>query len=521
MGAATLLSRSVGFVRVWMIATVLGTTYLGNTFQATTSVSNVLFELLAAGALSAVLVPTFVHHLEAGDQEETERLASGILGIALIGLGVVTVIALIFVPQIAELLTTGAPTPKIAAQQESLATFFLWFFIPQVMFYGWGTVSTAVLYAKRSLAIPAIAPIANTIVLVISLSIFWVLHGSNGDLDLTLAEKLVLSLGATIGVLGFVGVPAVALRRTGFRLRPRLMPRDERLRSLMRLSGWAVLQHMGIGILLGATLVLGNRVEGGVVAYQFAFVLFLAPYAILAHPVQTAIQPELTLDANDNPAFARGLRWALDSMALLIIPVSAAFVALAVPAMRAITVDSQNHNVDLLAAAIASLGIGLLPYSFFLLLARALYARGDSRTPAIVALVTACLGVGFMTAMSYSTHGTARVLALGYGHSLAYLLGAVALGFVLHRRLREPLFPSALPLALVTSVVLGVAAWGLFEALGTMGRVATIALLVAVGAVGTAIYVGVLRLVRGQGMPTLRASAAATQDGKDKPADRS
>ena len=209
-------------------------------------------------------------------------------------------------------------------------------------------------------------------------------------------------------------------------------------------------------------------------------------------------------------------------MALLIIPVSAAFVALAVPAMRAITVDSQNHNVDLLAAAIASLGIGLLPYSVFLLLARALYARGDSRTPAIVALVTACLGVGFMTVDElHEPRQRPACWRSGYGHSLAYLLGAVALGFVLHRRLREPLFPSALPLALITSVVLGVAAWGLFEALGTMGRVATIALLVGVGVVGAAIYVGVLRLVRGQGMPTLRASAAATQDGKEKPADRS
>jgi putative peptidoglycan lipid II flippase len=521
MGAATLLSRSVGFIRVWMIAAVLGTTYLGNTFQATSSVSNVLFELLAAGALSAVLVPTFVHHLEAGDQEETERLASGILGVALVGLGVITVIALIAAPQIASLLTTGAPTPKIAAQQESLATFFLWFFIPQVMFYGWGTVSTAVLYAKRSLAIPAIAPIANTVVLVISLTIFWVLHGSNGNLDLTLTEKLVLSLGATIGVLGFVGVPAIALHRSGFRLRPRLMARDERLRNLMRLSGWAVLQHMGIGILLGAALVLGNRVEGGVVAYQFAFVLFLAPYAILAHPVQTAIQPELTLDAHDNPAFARGLRWALDSMALLILPVSAAFVALAMPAMRAITVDSQHHNVDLLAAAIASLGVGLLPYCFFLLFARALYARGDSRTPAVVALVTACLGAGFMTIASYASHGTGRVLALGFGHSLAYLLGAIALAFVLHRRLREPLFPTALPLALAASVLLGTAAWAIFHVLGPMSRVATIALLVGVGIAGAALYIGALRLVRGQGMPTLRTSASATQDGSENPADRS
>jgi putative peptidoglycan lipid II flippase len=523
MGAATALSRTIGFGRVWMIATILGTTYLGNTYQASSSVSNVLFELLAAGALSAVLVPTFVHHLEADDQPEAERLASGLLGFALVALGVVTVIALCFTPMIADALTAGAPNPTVQAQQESLATFFLWFFIPQVLLYGWGTVSTAVLYAQRRFAIAAIAPVANTVAVVASLVVFWLLHGSNGDLDLTLAEKLVLAIGGTLGVVGFVGLPAVAVWRSGFRLRPRLIPRDDKLRGLMQLSGWAVLQHAGIGILLAAAIVLGNRVEGGVVAYQFAFVLFLAPYAILAHPVQTTIQNELAIDAkrNDQPAFARGLRWAMDSMALLLLPVAAAFVAFAEPAMRAITVDTHHGDVNLLAAAIASLGIGLLPYGLFLLLARALYARDDSRTPALVALVTSILGALCMVAISFSTHGTARVLALGFGHSLAYLLGCLALAFVLRRRLGEPLFPTALPLALGLSVVLGGAGWALFQAIGTTGRVVTILLLVAVAVVGGAIYVAVVRLVRGQGLPVLRTSAAATQAGSEKPAPRS
>ena len=59
MGIATAASRSIGFVRVLVVAAILGTTYLGNAYQSSNSVSNVLFELIAAGALSAVLVPTF------------------------------------------------------------------------------------------------------------------------------------------------------------------------------------------------------------------------------------------------------------------------------------------------------------------------------------------------------------------------------------------------------------------------------------------------------------------------------
>ena len=77
---------------------------------------------------------------------------------------------------------------------------------------------------------------------------------------------------------------------------------------------------------------MGNRVEGGVVAYQFAFVAFMAAYSILAQPVHTTILPEMSLDANrgDTTEFADRVRWALDRMAILVLPVSAAFLALVV-----------------------------------------------------------------------------------------------------------------------------------------------------------------------------------------------
>jgi len=70
----------------------------------------------------------------------------------------------------------------------------------------------------------------------------------------------------------------------------------------------------------------------------------------------------------------------------------------------------------LLAAALASLGVGLFPYSMFLLLARALYALGDSRTPGVVSLVSAAVGVGVMVVSAALVDGTARLVWLGLGH---------------------------------------------------------------------------------------------------------
>jgi len=133
MGGVTVVSRLMGFVRVLVIAAVLGTTYLGNTFQASNSVSNILFELLAAGALSAVLVPTFVKLIDGDDRAEADRLANGLLGYALVLLGAVTVLGMLLAPLLARLLSSGAPNATVAAEQRRLSTFLLVFFLPQVV----------------------------------------------------------------------------------------------------------------------------------------------------------------------------------------------------------------------------------------------------------------------------------------------------------------------------------------------------------------------------------------------------
>jgi putative peptidoglycan lipid II flippase len=511
MSVATLASRGIGFVRVWVIAAVLGTTYLGNAYQSSSSVSNVLFELLAAGALSAVLVPSFVPLLESGEDGEAERLASGLLGLALAVMGAVCIVGVVFAPQIAELLASGVRDPKIEAQQVALSTFLLRFFVPQVLLYVLGTVATAILIAKRRFVVTAVAPIANTVMVVSALIVFRVVAGPDPGLELSLAEKLILAFGGLLGVAGFVGVPVVALIRSGFRFRPSFVRPDARLRRVLHLSAWAVLQHAGIGILLGTAIVMGNRVEGGVIAYQFAFVAFMAAYSILAQPVHTTILPDISLDASrgDTTDFADRVRWALDRMAVLVLPVSAAYLALALPAMKVIAPASSSP--ELLAAALASLGAGLFVYSAFLLLARAFYALGDSRVPALIALGSALLGAAVEIVGVLSVDDpSARVAMLGVGHSAAYLAGAAVLFVLLRVRLGHPLFPHSFWRALLLSAALGGAAWAVERAIEPRERLATAGVLALIGVLGVVFYVAMLRMLPKR--PELREQALEPTD---------
>jgi putative peptidoglycan lipid II flippase len=498
MGAAAAVSRAFGGLRMIVIAAVLGTTYLGNTFQAANSVSNVLFELLAAGALSAVLVPTFVAHFRRGDDRRVEDVAGGVLSIAFVGLGIVSLLGIVFAPQLASLLTAQVSDPAIAEQQHELTTYLLRFFIPQILLYALGAVATAVLHARGRFTLPAIAPIGNTVVLVVAMLVFRAMAGPDPGLDLTSAEQLCLALGGTLGVAAFVGIPAVGLRRSGFRfrLRHRRPWADHDVRSLLHLSGWAALQHSGTGILLAAALIVCGGVAGGVVAYQLAMVVFLAPYGIVAQPIHTAVLPRLSDAAASGDAddLHRSLRWAVEAMAVGTLPLAAALTALSAPVMSVLAFGqaAEGDGPELLGAALLGLAVGIPAYGGFLLMTRAAYALGDSRTPALASLGSAIVGALGMLVAGQVADGSTRLALVGGAHTLAYVVGGLWLVVGMHARVGS-LFGLRLLRPLALAVGLGLAAWGAMEQWSPEGRVAVLVALAVIGGVGAALYVAGLR----------------------------
>ncbi len=499
MGAITAVSRAFGFVRVLVIAAVLGTTYLGNAFGSANAVSNILFELVAAGALSAVLVPTFVELLDRGDQPGAEEVAGGVLGVAMSGLGAVAAIGMLAAPWLAKVLTIGVPA-DVAGQQQDLVAFLLVFFLPQVVLYAAGTVATGVLHAKRRFLAAAAAPIANTVVMIAFLAAFRASTGGSVSLTLTTGERLLLAAAGTGGVLAFTGVLVGACRATGFHLVPRRSRGDARVRQLLRHAGWGVVLHTSAGVLLAGAILAGAAVEGGVVAYQVAWVFFLAPYAIFSQPIHTAILPELAREARDGQRerYATSVRWAMERIGLSILPISALMVALAGPGMRLVSFGEAEvgDGPQLLAVALASLCVGLFPYGAFLMLSRAFYARGDARTPGLVAIGVAAVGVVILLVGSPLTEGTARLALIGLAHTAAQAVGAVALLVLLHRTTGGRALTPVVGAMVVVSVVAGVLAWAVGGAIAgsVAGRVGDLLACLGGAGVGGLVVLAAYRL---------------------------
>lgn len=496
------VSRVTGFARVVVVAAVLGTTFLGNTYQSANTIPNIVFELFAAGALQAVLVPALVQRFDRGDEDGASRLAGAVLGWTALGLAGLALLGIIAAPLLMRAMVSGVEDPAIRADQVALGTVFLLIFLPQVVVYDVGLVATAVLHARGRFALPAVAPAVNNVVVIGAyLTFWWMRDGQEPSLDLSGAEVAVLAGGTTAGVVAFCAVPIIGAWRTGFRFRPSLDRSDPALTSLARQGGWAALFLAMTQVLLAAVLVLGNRVEGGIVGYQVAFTFFLLPHALFALPVLNTLFPDAARKAQAGSVTGVSLTVERGARAIsyFVLPVAAGLVALADPLSRAALFGEIGATGrELVEVSLVGFAPGLIGYGLFYFASRIFYAIDDTRTPALIHLGCVLGGVVAMTVSSLAVDGAARIGALAWSHSATYLVAAALSLWILRRRLTSP--PAVAPIlgvGVLAACACALAMAAVAGNVGLDGRTGAVVELVAGGGVGVVVYVVVQQLLGG------------------------
>ncbi len=367
-------------------------------------------------------------------------------------------------------------------------------------------VATAVLNARNSFALPVFAPTVNNLVVITTYLVFAVMRGGQApSLDLTIAQKLVLALGTTAGVVAFCLVPLVGLWRSGFHLRPRFEFRDPVLRRLARdgLLGGRVPRALA-GPARGRARAVqpGRGWGGGLPTRVRALPAAQLPFAV---PVFTTSFPTLTRyeRAGDTTSFAAEVGRSARSIAFLTFGSAAALVALSEPLAALVARGNASSRGSEIAGAIAAFALGLPAYSFILFLTRVSYAYGDTPAPTVANLVVAVLGTAGMWAIVEAVDVDQTVTAIGVGFSIAQVVGAALLALTVRRRLRARgavVRTVAVPLArsLVSAVIGGAVGWAVSAAVldaadgSTSGVVAATTAAIA----GAAVLVGVVFAVQ-------------------------
>jgi putative peptidoglycan lipid II flippase len=515
MALGTLASRGTGFLRVVAMSAAIGVSIPGgisDPYNVANTAPNIVYELLLGGVLTSIVVPLLVQAARE-DDDEGEAFTSLFLSLVVVLLGAAAIVGVLAAPLIASVYGYGD------GPERDVTIGFLRLLIPQIVFYGAGATISAILNTRRRFGAPMFAPVLNNVIVIATALVFITLDGPRPPTSagLTTDQLLTLGIGTTLGIVVMTLALLPSLRASGFRWRFHL-GRHPRLGHAARLGGW-VLLYVAANQLAYALIVRLARqaVDGGYTAYNYAFILFQLPHAVVTVSVVTALVPRLSAHSlDDNPSavraeVSRGLRL----VGSVVVPAALLYVVLSSPIARVVTQHgvTSADQARFTGQVLAAFALGLLSFSAFQLLLRVFYARQDSRTPALLNLAVNAVNVAADYTLFALLDGRSRVVGLALGHALAYTVGTVLLA----RRLRRDLggldgarVARTLVRVLLASLLGALGAWGAARiALGLLGDgwTAAVAALVAGGFAGVALYVSAAARMHVREVTSLQATA--------------
>jgi putative peptidoglycan lipid II flippase len=460
MSTGTAISRLTGFLRLSAMAYAIGITEtrLADAYNVANITPNILYELALGGILTSVVVPVVVEWMQSRGREVAWDVVRRLFSIAIVVLSAIALLGIVLAPWIVDLYTVGYPD----AQREAvhgLATFFLRWFMPQVVFYGIGAVASGLLNANRRFAAPMFAPIANNVIVISTFLIFAAMPGPSNPGELaTGAQQLVLAIGTTLGVVAMTAALWPSVRATGFRFRWLGGIRDEAIVRIGRLATWVVVYVVANQLGYLVIVILAGGPTGGYSSYAAAFILFQLPHAIFAVSILTALLPAMSSrwaaeDLDGYKAlFSQGIR----ATATILIPAALGYLVLAKPIVRLLLEHGATKAVsaELVSEVLFAFAIGLFAFSAFQFLLRASYAMQDTRTPALVNV--AAVTVNVLVDLVFFFVLDLGVPGLALGHAVSYWFASTVLLLLIRRRI-GPIGGRRIAASLVRILVAGLA----------------------------------------------------------------
>src|SRR5215207_4757481 len=431
ISALTILARLAGFGRTLVFTNTVGADSTGDIYLAANTVPNIVFEVVAGGALASLVVPMLAGGIATGDREQVRRTASALLGWTLLILTPLAVAIALLAEPIARVLLGAGNDAEV-----DLAARFLVVFAPQVVLYGIGIVLAGVLQAHRRFAGPAVAPLLSSLVVAVAYLLFAAIGGDPAAADLTTPAELVLAVGTTLGVVVLSLCLLVPARRLRLHLRPSLRFPVGAAPRVRRLAVAGVLTLAGQQAVAAVAIRLANDgPDGTQVVYFAGLTLFLVPWAALAVPVATSAYPGLSEKAE--LADETGYRRALAPAAVLVVVASAVaagvLVAVSGPMARVFLASAPESTVAALRDTIIAFAPGLVGYGLVALLTRALYARGLWKAPTVCVVGGWLLAVAADLVLAAVLPADARAAALALGHTLGVTVAGLGLVVVVVR----------------------------------------------------------------------------------------
>jgi putative peptidoglycan lipid II flippase len=479
VGGLTLVSRLTGFIRDVVMAAILGAGPVADAFFVALRLPNHFRAIFAEGAFAAAFVPAYARTLEQAGLPAAKLFADQIAAALIVINLVLLAIAMIFMPWV-----VGVLAPGLDPERFELAVALTRITFPYLALVSLETLFAGILNANDRFATAAGAPI------LLNLSIIGTLLLAPFFQDAGHAA----AWGVLLAGIAMVFVVGGDAELHGYGVRLRMPKLDEPTRRFLKALGPAIIGAGGVQLALFAdTLIASFLPTGSISALYYADRINQLPIGVVGIAVGTVLLPEMSrrLAAGDEKgaasAQARGIQLAL----LLTVPCAAAAMIIPDLIMRALFARGAFTAEDAAAAGatLAAYSVGLLPFVMMRSFTAPFYARGDTATPVMAALLAAAVNISLKIVLMgpLAQVGLALATSVGAWINLSLLaLFARRRGFVVSGAAIGKPVAKLIAAGIVLAAALLAGAYGLERALADMTAFreeTMLALLVLLGAI--------------------------------------
>jgi len=454
---AIILGQVFSLVSSILITWAFGTGVANEAFNASNRLPDILYQLIAGGALASAFIPTFTTLLTRGQRGKAWLLASAIANLITIIFIILGILIAFFAPWVVRnILAPGFTDPE----KFKLTVDLVRIQMAAPVIFGISGLVMGILNSHRSFLWPALAPMMYSIGKILGVLLLAPSMGVYG-----------LAVGVVGGALmhGLIQLPAL-FKLPGAKYTPTFGLKLPDVREVARLMGPRVL---GVGFVqlnfLVNTRLASVMPLGSVTAVSVGFALMMIPEAAIAQAMAIAALPAFSarVAAGKLHEMRHSLAALLRGLLLMAVPASLGLILLREPLVTLIFQRGQfdASSTQLVAWALLWYAAGLVGHSVVEIVSRAFYALHDTKTPVSIGVAAMSLNISLSILLSaqfvrwgWMPHG-----ALALANSIATFIEMSALLVAMRRRLsglegRRLL--SGLTQALLSGGVMSLALWG-------------------------------------------------------------
>lgn len=367
---ATIIAKVLGFGRELVLASSYGASMYSDAYITAMNIPLVIFTIIGT-TLGTVLIPMYFEVNSNLGEKKALKFTNNVFNIVIVLCIVLAIIGFIFTEPLVKIFAMG-----FEGQTLKVAINFTRITIIGIVFTGLSYVMTAYLQIKNNFTVPGLVSVPKNIIII-------------GSIILSVKyNPYIMIWGTLLGMSTEFLFQLPFAIKSGYKYQPYINIKDEYIKKTAWLIGPVLIGVAvnQINAMIDRTLA-STLVEGSISALNYANKLNGFVMALFITSVAAVIYPMLSkLSSEDNKEkFASSVVQSINSVILLVIPISVGAMVLATPIVKLLFQRGEfdARATSMTAIALVMYSIGMVAFGLRDILGKVFYALQDTKTPMI------------------------------------------------------------------------------------------------------------------------------------------